>query len=191
MDRRKAIFGITLTGIGLAGAIGGYKWWTLVGPPDLVYLQKNRELIDAMAETIIPATDTPGAREARVADFIIKMIKDCTPVKEQNNFIAGLKEVEGFCHHKFGRNYAQCTTDQQEAVMEHFQEKGQPMKGLAGKLGSRLTGRSFFRILKDYTVEGYCTSEPGATKALAYLYIPGSYHGCIPLQPGQKGWATN
>ena len=79
----------------------------------------------------------------------------------------------------------------QEAALLYFEQKGQPYKGTAGKLEARLTGRSFFRILKDYTVEGYCTSAAGATKGLAYLYIPGSFHGCIPLQPGQKGWATN
>jgi hypothetical protein len=39
-------------------------------------------------------------------------------------------------------------------------------------------------------VLGYCTSEVGATQALAYAHVPGDYRGCVPLRPRQKGWAT-
>jgi len=191
MNRRKAIFRITLAGIGLAGAGAAYEWWTLVRSPDMPWLRNNKELIAALSESIIPATDSPGAREAGVADFIIKMITSCTPVKEQNTFISGLKAMQDRCRSKYGKPFQHCAPADQEAALLYFEQKGQPFKGAAGKLEARLTGRSFFRILKDYTVEGYCTSSAGATKGLAYLYIPGSFHGCIPLQPAQKGWATN
>jgi hypothetical protein len=36
---------------------------------------------------------------------------------------------------------------------------------------------------------GYFLSETGATKALAYLQIPGGYQGDLPLAPNQKAWA--
>jgi hypothetical protein len=42
----------------------------------------------------------------------------------------------------------------------------------------------------ELTCLGYYTSEIGATKALKYVHIPGKYEACIPLQPGQKAWAT-
>jgi hypothetical protein len=31
----------------------------------------------------------------------------------------------------------------------------------------------------------------GATRALAYDHVPGEYHGCVDLAPGQKSWATS
>jgi hypothetical protein len=191
MDRRKAIFGIILGTAGIAGSTLGYRWWKLYRTPDLDWLGQHRILIAALAETIIPRTDSPGAKDAAVDTFIIKMIRDCTPRKEQNNFLDGLKDLQEFCRHKYGLAYPDCSEAQQHQTLEHFEHAASPLQGRAGKVMLRLNGRPFFRILKDYTVEGYCTSEPGATKGLAYLYIPGSFHGCIPLQKDQKAWATN
>ena len=48
---------------------------------------------------------------------------------------------------------------------------------------------SFFIQLKQLTLLGYFASERGATEALAYVQIPGSYEGCTTLEPGQKAWA--
>jgi hypothetical protein len=47
----------------------------------------------------------------------------------------------------------------------------------------------FFQLMRDLTVLGYFTSEVGATKALAYVPIPGRFDGCTDLKPGQKAWA--
>jgi hypothetical protein len=191
MKRRQAILRITLSGAGLAAAFGGYKWYGMTKSPDITYLEHHRELLAALAETIIPATDTPGAGEAGVADFIVMMIRECADRKTQNRFLDGLKELEDHCWNKYGHGYAKCTTDEQHEVMSLFEKKGKNWGGLAGKAQDRFLGKSFFNILKDYTVEGYCTSELGATKGLAYVNVPGSFHGCIPLSPGQKVWATN
>jgi hypothetical protein len=191
MNRRKAILRISLAGGAIAAAVGGYKWLSITKTPDLALADQNRDLIAALAETIIPATDSPGARDANVQDFIVKMIKDCTERKEQNRFISGLAEIQDFCRDRYGRLYQHCVEKEQEDALAYFEKKGQPLKGIAGKVEYRYMGRSFFAILKDYTVEGYCTSQPGATKGLAYLYIPGSFRGCIPLLPEQKAWATN
>jgi hypothetical protein len=191
MDRRKAIFRIILGTAGVAGSTLGYSWWKLYRSPDLGWLEQNPALIGALAETIIPRTDSPGAKDAEVESFIIKMIRDCTPRKEQNNFLDGLKDLQEFSRQKYGLVYQDCSEAQQHQILGHFEQKAVPLHGKAGKALLRLTGRPFFRILKDYTVEGYCTSQPGATKGLAYLYIPGKFEGCIPLQKDQKAWATN
>jgi hypothetical protein len=191
MNRRKAIFRISAAGLGLGLAAGGYRWWAQVKRPDMAYATKNVDLIAALAETIIPRTGTAGARDVKAHEFILKMVRDCTIRKEQNTFIDGLRDIQEYCGSRFGRTYDRCTLAEQAVALTHFQEKGRPMAGKAGKLQARLTGRSFYAILKDYTVEGYCTSRAGATEGLAYQYIPGSYRGCLPLQPGQRSWATN
>src|ERR1700722_14660491 len=113
MDRRKAIFGIFLGTAGIAGSALGYRWWKLLRSPDIPYLEQNQVLIGALAETIIPRTDSPGAKDAAVDSFIIKMIRDCTPRKEQNNFLDGLKDLQEFCRHQYGRAYPDCSEAQQ------------------------------------------------------------------------------
>ena len=107
-----------------------------------------------------------------------------------NKFIDGLKQLGHYCQNHFDKPYQQCSEADQQAVLHYFEEKDAPYKGIVGKAQEAFLGRSFFATLKKYTVEGYCSSELGATKGLSYLYIPGSFHGCIPLQPGQKAWAT-
>ena len=191
MNRRKAILRISLAGLGIVTAGTAYKWWDQLKSPDFSYLQANKALLAALCDTIIPATDTPGARDTGAQDFIIKMIRDCTPRKEQNNFIRGLREIQSHCQSSYGLPYQRCSQDQQTAALAHFEEKSKPYNGKLGKVELRLMGRPFFSILKDYTIQGYCTSQQGATMGLNYVYIPGSFKGCIPLDPGQKAWATS
>lgn len=190
MKRRQAIGRILLAGIGGGLAFSGYKWYDWNKTPDIESLQSYRKLVASLAGTILPPGDSPGAREAGVGDFIIVMVRDCTDRMSANKFIDGLKELDHYTRNQYGRPYEECTVQQQTAVLHHFEEKGKPFKGIIGKAQNKYLGRSFFTTLKEYTVKGYCTSELGAGKGLAYLPIPGSYHGCIPLAPGQKAWAT-
>lgn len=48
----------------------------------------------------------------------------------------------------------------------------------------------YFAMMKQLTLWGYFTSEPGATKALRYVPVPGRFEGCIPYKKGDKAWAT-
>ncbi len=51
--------------------------------------------------------------------------------------------------------------------------------------------RPFILLLKELTVVGFFTSEPGATQVLQYEAVPGAYHGCLPLAEVGKTWATS
>ncbi|MBC8034021.1 MAG: gluconate 2-dehydrogenase subunit 3 family protein, partial [Chitinophagaceae bacterium] len=89
MNRRRAIISLSVAGAGIAAAFSGFKWYQISKAPDLAFLDQQTSLIAALAETMIPATDTPGAKDTLVHEFILKMIKDCTGKKTQNNFIDG------------------------------------------------------------------------------------------------------
>jgi hypothetical protein len=190
MKRRKALGLMLLAGGGTAVSLGGYKWWQLNHAPDKAYLDGKLNLLSALAETIIPKTDTPGAKEAGVGQYLLDMVKDCTDKKTQNKFIDGLKDLEQYTQDKYNKSYETCSVDEQILVMKHFQEKGKPFNGIVGKAQNKFLGKSFFTTLKEYTVKGYCSSQLGATQGLAYLSVPGPYIGCTNLQKGQKTWAT-
>ena len=190
MNRRKAIASILLlAGAGTAG-VSGFKLYQWRKTPDLKKLDDFHPLITALAEVIIPETDTPGATTAGVTPFIINMVKDCTPRKEQNKFIDGLEEVAGYAHRHHKQAFEKCSSADQQAIVAYFEKRDRPYKGMAGKISRKLIGDNFFMLMKKYTVIGYCTSQAGATRGLAYDYVPGKYVGCVPLQPGQKCWAT-
>ena len=190
MNRRKAIGSILLLAGAGAAVITGVKLRTLYRTPELRKLHTYKALITEFAETIIPATDTPGAKAANVAPFIISMIEDCTPKKEQNKFINGLEDVEEFAHAKYNHSFVDCSQQERNVIADHFEKRDRPYKGIPGKVSYKLLGDSFFTILKKYTVSGYCNSLVGATKGMAYDYVPGRYEGCVTLKPGQKCWAT-
>lgn len=191
MNRRQAISRISLFGAASLTAFGGYKYFEWKKKPDISFVVKNRKLLDALAETIIPTTDTPGAADAKVGDFIIVMIQDCTENKTLNKFIDGLKDLQSYSVTNYDKPYEDCSSKNQIAILKHFESKGKKMPGMFGKAQDRYLGKSFFNTLKEYVVEGFCTSQIGATKCLSYVLVPGSYQGCILMEPGQKAWATN
>lgn len=190
MNRRKALRRIVLAGLGSGLLFSGYRWYDWHKTPDMPWLQEHKDLVAALAETIIPSTSTPGAREAGVADYILVMLRDATDRMTANKFIDGLKDLDHYARSHYDHPYPQCSLEDQQTILRHFEEKAKPFNALAGKIENAYLGTPFYYTLKRLTVQGYCTSEAGATKGLAYLYIPGRYQGCIPLQPGQKAWAT-
>lgn len=172
------------------GIFSGYKWYDWHKTPDIPYMEKHFNMISALAETILPSGDSPGAREAGVPNFIIRYVRECQDALTSNKFIDGLKEVDRYCHSRFNGAYEHCSEEEQVSVLRHFEQKEKPLGGVLGKVQNRLVGKPFFLLLKEYTVKGYCTSEAGMTRGLSYLPVPGSFHGCLPFLPGQKAWAT-
>jgi hypothetical protein len=191
MKRRQAIGRILLISGGAITGYSAYKWWDWNKSPDLNYLDANKELIASLADAIIPKTDEPGAHDAKVEEFIILMVKECTEIKSQNKFIDGLKELQRFCHSNFSYDFSKCNQDEKNKTLTHFEQRGKSYGGIMGKVENKFFGRSFFATLKSLTSEGYCSSEIGANQGLAYSFIPGKFIGCMPLQPGQKSWATH
>jgi hypothetical protein len=190
MKRRTAIrrLGIILGGGALG--IGGIKFYQLYKHPDFQVLEEHRELLGDLAETIIPRTDSPGARDAGVGAFILKMVRDCCDTKAQNNFISGFRDLMDRVRENGPTPFGQYSLPERTALLSHFEKQGRPYSGILGKLQHQLSGDSFFTTLKRYTILGYCSSRQGATEGLRYDYIPGRYVGSVPLQPGQRSWAT-
>jgi hypothetical protein len=152
---------------------------------------ERKNLVSEMAEIIIPKTDTPGAKEARVEEFIEKMLRECYAAKDQESFHNGLKELEekDFLQASPAERIALLTEMEataKKALAEAAEEKKQ-----SSQAGREYTdkGVPFFRLMKELTLIGYFTSEPGATLALDYVPVPGRYDGCLDLKPGQRSWA--
>lgn len=148
-------------------------------------------LVSEVAETILPATDTPGAKDAKVGEFIEVMLKDCYYPKDQNSFLSGLEELSK-------KGFMKASPDERvklltEAEDHSYQFKEETaLKRKQAKENQQVfdePGVPFFSLMKELTLLGYFTSEPGATQALDYLPVPGRYEGCITLESGQKTWA--
>jgi len=139
-------------------------------------------MLEALVETVLPKSDTPGAREAGVHVFVDLALRDCYTAAEQKLFIEGLEALATDTRARHGRAFEACSAEERHERLSPLDAASyQPDTGPRG---------SFVRILKDLTIVGFFTSRIGATEVLAYDKVPGGYRGCLELRPGQKGWAT-
>ena len=191
MNRKTAIRNI-LGLVVLGGVSGGlYEFFFKQSDPiPLKLLPGKKMLVAELAEIIIPRTDTPGAKDAKVEDYIIKMITENTDAQAQRSFLSGLRAVEEYTNAKFSKEFIHCNQNEKIEVLKHFENKANYHFELLNKINQKLSGKPFFIQLRDLTVEGYCTSLLGATQGMAYDYIPVKYEDCIPLKPNQLAWAT-
>jgi hypothetical protein len=138
--------------------------------------------VAAIAERIIPATDTPGATEARVAEFIDLMVSDWFDAAERNRFLEGLVQVDARSRHRHGKPFVELTESQQTALLEELDGEVQALR--AAKLP---TDSHFFQQLKWLTVHGYYTSPVGVRQELRWVAIPGGYDPCRAYVPRAAG----
>ena len=190
MKRRKAIGSILFAGGATAIGFGGYQWYSLSKTPDKNYLLGKKALLAELAETIIPATDTPGAKEAGAVEFMMHFLNECTDTKTLNRFVNGLQELEQYTHSNYHREFADCSATEKETIVEYFDQQSGPGKTVFEKIKNKYGGFPFFETLKKYSVYGYCISEKGASLGMRYIAVPGKYLSCIPLEPNQQAWAT-
>lgn len=128
-------------------------------------------IIDRLVEMIIPADDTPGAKEAGVAEFTDFMVANRVPVSPrgeirstqdairqgddaQIRFVEGVSWLDARSRSEFKANFMECSPEQQTRLLEEIAYK-------AKFTPTTETGRDFFQLMRDYTVVGYYTSKVG------------------------------
>lgn len=146
----------------------------------------------AMIDQIIPATDTPGAKGARVNEFIDVILTEWADDEERRNFLKGLADVDKQSNELFGKTFVDASPAQQVALLRAMDESIAAARARRRRHGNtipedrdkQLQG-DFFTVFKGITVHGYYTSEIGFTQELNLQIIPGAHHGCVPL-PAEK-----
>lgn len=205
ISRRQALAGATLTFGALWGALalpaaaattGGLGW-----TPRALSADQAR-VLDVVAELIMPATDTPGAREAGVPQFVDRAIATYCAPAEASALKAGLSRMDADARAAHGAGFAAITPAQQAALLARYEAesrgpatpaavgRGDTETGLSNAKAAAPSGPPFFGLLKELVTVGYFTSEPGATRAVRYDPVPGDYHGCVPLKTIRRAWAT-
>lgn len=146
-------------------------------------------LMAALAEHILPETDTPGARSVGVHRFIDTMLAEYYGAKERALFVSGLEDVDERARTAGARSFLRGSRQQQLAVLTALDREAYPHSGTASDVPPTHSPR-FFRTMKELTLLGYYTSEIGAMKELTYAQVPGRFEGCVPLTRVGRAWAT-
>ena len=152
----------------------------------------QNETVVAMIDQIIPATDTPGAKGARVNEFIDVILTEWADAEERNNFLDGLAGVDKQTNDLFGKNFVDASPAQQVTLLRSMDESVATLRTRRMRHGNTIPEErdkqlrgEFFIVFKSITVHGYYTSEIGFSQELNLQIIPGAQHGCVPL-PAEK-----
>jgi hypothetical protein len=182
--------GIGATSSLMLGALSGCD--DRVPPEKRALGAPRRLLIEALAELIIPETDTPGAIAAGVPDFIDQIVSNWYTETERQIFLDGLTAINARCQSEYDQGFVDCSSQQQTDALSHFETLAKGYKPPPRDMFDRNDPEDtpFFTKIKELTVYGYYTSETGATQELRWVPMPGEYLVDYPLSKVGRSWAN-
>ena len=216
MKRREAVQYISLlvggTIVGGTAFLSGCKSKTGVS---MIFSDADISLLNEIADTILPATKTPGAKAAKVGQFMTVMVNDCYEAPDQKIFHEGLVKIDEASKNKNGKSFMESTPQQRHDLLVDLDNKIKddnskikkyissltPDQRTQMKIQQDFTGSDplaskrrenadyYFQMMKQLTLLGYFTSEIGCTQAMRYVERPGSYNGDLPYKKGDKAFA--
>jgi hypothetical protein len=120
--------------------------------------EENRTLIE-LTERIIPADDSsPGAKAARVNEYIDLVVSE-SPELTKQTWREGLAAINRMSRDRFGAAFADAPAEKQIELLNVISRN---------ERNPQTVEERFFRTAKYATVDGYYTSEIGIQKELRY-----------------------
>jgi gluconate 2-dehydrogenase gamma chain len=176
IQRTAALLGIALSPALLSGVLQAQNVPSSAAKP--VHLTAGQfAAASAVAERILPRTDTPGAIDAGVPAFLDLMTGAFMTAEDRRMFTEGLAEVDAAGVTAHQRTFSELSTAQQDAILQRIATASQARE------------RTFFHQIRELTLIGYFTSVQVGKHVTHYDPIPGPYRGCVPLtEVGNKAW---
>lgn len=190
MNRREALKSVALimggTVVGAQAFLTGCQSQERKDPGvDALSQQSNLNLLNEIGETIIPETDSPGAKAVGIGGFMAMMVRDTYEEKNQKAFRQGLDKIRQDFEGQYDHSFMEGTPEERLAFLNKLNDELEPYAATKKEEDPE----HYFRMMKELTLLGYFTSEEGATQALRYVETPGRYDACIPYEKGDRAWA--
>ncbi len=129
-------------------------------------------LLSEIAETIIPRTETPGAKDALVSRYIDEYASRFLKPEQQEMYRTGLALFDTISNTRHQKSFIDCELKQRHEVLQAMIDD--PAEG-------KMSPSSVFYRMRSVVNMAFFTSEVGATQVLDHIPIPGDYLGDIPL----------
>lgn len=158
--------------------------------PKIAFSAAEVAMLDELADTILPRTKTPGAKDAGAGAFMAHFVSDCYTAAQQATFRAGLTDIDRRAKGSFVSLPPAARTELLQAL-DREAKASLPVPAAAGaasKAGP--VTPHYFTMIKQLAIFSYFTSRTGATEALQYVAVPGRYDGDLAYVPGTPAWAT-
>jgi hypothetical protein len=211
MNRRELLKSIALVTGGVVIGAEVFLTGCKVGPKaEAGFTPGNIALLDEIGETIIPATSTPGAKAAKIGEFMKVIVTDCYTQKQQDAFMKGITDISAACEKMHDKSFMDCTEAERKELLLNLEQEAKefnrkrdehdaPLKEafiakqnsetFKGVLEFDGSPSHYYTMMKQLTVWGFFTSQTGMTETLRHVPVPGKYDGEVPYTKGEKAWA--
>lgn len=132
---------------------------------------RQETMLAEIAETIIPKTDTPGAKDISAHLFALKMVDDCYKKEDRDKFVKGITAFESFAIQQAGKPFTDADAVVKEKVIAALNADNKSETDLG----------FFYQSMKRLTIQAYTTSQFYLTKVSVYQLVPGPFKGCVPV----------
>lgn len=192
--------------------VGGEVWAAGLTAPATaagksLFSASDIALLDEIAETILPKTSTPGAKDAGCGAQMAVQISDCYNATEQGWFVDGLKQLRTRSQQEFKLDFMLLSKEQRHQLLVKLDAEAKARNAqINATVNDSTNARAnaaasktakagdntphYFTLLKQLTLFVFFTSKVGATEVLRYSAIPGKYEGALPYKKGDRAWAT-
>jgi hypothetical protein len=138
----------------------------------------DEDLMAALAETIIPETDKPGAKTVGAHLFTFVMVDDCQDKASKEKFMKGLRMFEETCKGVKGKTFTASTPEERLDLLTHIEKNSE-------KINPDVA--AFYWTSKRYIMQGYTSSQYYLTEVKHYQLVPGPiFIGCAPVSQTPK-----
>ncbi len=144
----------------------------------LVLTDQQDDLVRAISDTIIPKTQSPGASEVQVNQFIDLLLKDVFEEEVKQNFLDGLAQFDQDCQSATGKTFTKLSETERFRYLEKVD------RAVMGKEYGKSV--PFYYTFKQLTVSVYLSTEAGVKQNLNYVPIPGPFQANVEFKKGDK-----
>lgn len=169
------------------------------------FTKEDIDFLNEVAETILPATKSPGAKAANVGQFMTVAVKDCYTENDQKIFHDGMQKLQDASKKMNETSFIKASEKQRHDLLvsidkeakeyqkqkndfdwnQNKKETVELAKGNKNFIKEQMPYH-YFTLMKQLTLWGYFTSKEGIEQALNYVPVPGRYDGSLDYKKGDK-----
>ncbi|MBE5270843.1 MULTISPECIES: gluconate 2-dehydrogenase subunit 3 family protein [Stenotrophomonas] len=191
MDRRELLKMIlAATGAAMVGLPALAAGQSATTGSKAAFSAADISMLDEIAETILPRTTTPGAKDAGVGPFMALFVTDCYTPRQQAIFRAGLVDIDK----RAGGRFVSLPSQARSELLRTLDAEARAHVVEVTETGAAEEGEAaphYFTMIKQLVIFGFFTSKVGATEVLKYVAVPGRYDGDLAYTPGTPAWGTS
>lgn len=197
MDRRRLLQSAFAL-VGSSVALSACDFSTLVSRGSFSFSHQQRALLSAIADTLVPKTDTGGAIEAGVPQAFEGLLSNWAKPQTKRLLLAAIDNIEVQTQKAKGKGFADLTATDKTAWLTEIDAEGLKMNPVAPKLTGLyaiLAGPAYmnpgYAKLKSLLVTLYYTSELALTEEMPYQHTPGKFQPSIPVTTNTRPSSTS